>query len=136
MRHAESRSEGPPAARRQAHGTANSRPSRSTIWNPVPWQRSQGMSVQRPAQALGEVAAAQLLLGLALDLPDALARQPQRLADLLERAGVLPVEAEAHLDDAALLVVQLLQHRPSNLLLEGALDQLQLDGGDRVLLQR
>jgi hypothetical protein len=37
---------------------------------------------------------ANLAQRLALDLADALARQPQPLADLLERLGLLPVQAE------------------------------------------
>src|SRR6185503_7647367 len=87
-----------------------------------------------PAQALRLVVAAQLLLGLALDLADALARQAERLADLLQRARLLAVEAEAHPDHLALLLVEL-RHHVLDLLLEAGLDQLQLDGRDRVLLQ-
>src|SRR5438093_1247821 len=93
-------------------------------------------SIERPPQALGQVAPAQLLLGLALDLPDALAGEPQLLADLLQRARLLAVEAKAHLDHALLLLVQLLEHGPPDLLLEGALHQLQLHRGDGLLLER
>src|SRR5262249_18337811 len=79
-------------------------------------------------------APAQLLLGLALDLPDPLAREPERLPDLLERPRLLPVEAEAHPDDLPLLLLEL-GHHHLDLLLEGVLDHLELDGRDRVLLE-
>src|SRR6185436_13424850 len=89
-------------------------------------RRRRRASIQRSSQSLGQVAPAQLLLGLTLDLADALAREPQLLPDLLQRPRLLAVEAEPHLDDALLLLVQLLQHRPADLRLEGALHELQL----------
>ena len=46
--------------------------------------------------------------------------EPQRLADLLQRARLLAVEAEAHADHLALLLVQL-RHQRADLLLEGRL---------------
>src|SRR5262249_55652027 len=92
-------------------------------------------SIQLPAHALRALAAAQLLLGAALDLADALARDAQGVTDLLQGARLLAVEAEAHLDDLALLVVQLGHHGP-DLLLGGGAYHLQLHRGDGVLLQR
>ena len=46
----------------------------------------------------------QLLQGVVLDLADALAGDPERAPDLLERAGLRAVEAVAELDYAALAV--------------------------------
>src|SRR5947207_12344553 len=91
-------------------------------------------SVQRATESLGVAAAAQLLLGLALDLADALAAQPQRLPDLLKGLGLVAVQAEAHAQHVALLLVQL-RHQVVDLLLEGGAHELQLDGRDRVLLK-
>src|SRR5436190_3116658 len=45
---------------------------------------------------------AQLLQALVLDLPDALSRDVERTADLVQRARMLPVEAVAQLEDLAL----------------------------------
>src|SRR5204862_987257 len=45
-----------------------------------------------------------LLQALILDLPDALARDVERAADLVERARMLAVEAVAQLEDAPLAV--------------------------------
>src|SRR4051794_23195450 len=58
-------------------------------------------------RGLGE--ALKLLEGLVLDLADALARDVERPADLVERARVLAAEAVAQLEDAALAVGQVLE---------------------------
>src|SRR5579883_1594369 len=52
---------------------------------------------------------AELAQGLALDLADALARQAEALADLLERLGLLVVQAEAHAQDRRLALVHLVE---------------------------
>ena len=57
--------------------------------------------VLEPAGARGVT---ELVERLALDLADALARDAELAADLLERAGVSVLEAEAELDDLALAV--------------------------------
>jgi hypothetical protein len=46
-----------------------------------------------------------------LDLPDALAREMQPVADLLQRARLLALEAEAQPDDLALPAVEIAQRR-------------------------
>src|SRR6201984_1064014 len=71
---------------------------------------------------LGE--ALQLLQRLVLDLADALARDVERAADLVERARVLTAEAVAQLEHAAFAVGQILQRLAQRLLgkdLRGAL---------------
>src|SRR5207248_2172376 len=52
---------------------------------------------------------AQLLQRLVLDLPDALACDVERAADLVQRAGRLAVQAEAHLEHPALPLTQHLE---------------------------
>src|SRR6478752_6585760 len=49
---------------------------------------------------------AELLQALVLDLPDALARDLERPADLVERARLLAVQAVAQLEHPALAIVQ------------------------------
>src|SRR3954466_11787459 len=61
--------------------------------------------------------------GVALELPDALPRQAELLADRLERGG-LGFEAEAKLDDAPL---------PLGQVRDGALDALPADRLDRLV---
>src|SRR4051812_35258157 len=51
----------------------------------------------------------ELLERVVLDLADALARDPERAADLLERARLLAGQPEAHLDDLALALRQRIQ---------------------------
>src|SRR5262249_31150374 len=58
------------------------------------------------AQALGLGQRLELLERVVLDLADALARDAECLADLLERAGLHPVEPEAELDHAPLALRQ------------------------------
>ena len=58
----------------------------------------------------------QLLQRLVLDLADALARDVERAADLVERAGVLAAEAVAQLEHAALAVGEVLQRLAQRLL--------------------
>src|SRR5207247_2380759 len=68
--------------------------------------------------------ALQLLERLVLDLADALAGHVERAADLVERARVLPAQAVAQLEHAALPVRQVLQRLAQRLLgedLSGAL---------------
>src|SRR4029453_4775330 len=109
------------ACRRSAHSSPCLRPS--------------PRSIQVASQALGLPAAPQLLLGLALDLPDALPGEAQALADLLQRARLLAVQAEAHADDLALLLVEVVHDR-LDLLLEGGADQLELHRRNALLLER
>src|SRR5262249_30655842 len=52
---------------------------------------------------------AELRQRLALDLADALARQAEALADLLERLGLLVVQAEAHAQHRRLALVHLVE---------------------------
>ena len=61
---------------------------------------------------------AHLLEDLGFDLTDALARDAELLADLLERVTDTVLEAEAHLDDLALAGRQKLEHRVDVLLPE------------------
>src|SRR3954453_12530456 len=75
-------------------------------------------------QLLGLREGLQLLERLVLDLADALARHVERAAHLVQRAGVLPAEAIAELEDAALAVGEVLQRLAQRLLgqdLRGAL---------------
>src|SRR5437588_6009932 len=65
--------------------------------------RLDGEEVARAGVARG---VAQLRHGPGLDLADALAGQVEVLADLLERAGLAAVEAEAQLEDLALPLVE------------------------------
>src|SRR5436190_12887003 len=58
---------------------------------------------------------AQLLQRLVLDLADALAGDVERAADLVERARGLAVQAEAHLDHAALALAEHLQRAAERL---------------------
>src|SRR5271169_1988590 len=81
-------------------------------------------SIQVPPEALGLVAPAQLLLGLALDLPDPLSGQPEGFPDLLERSRFLSVEAKTHADDLPLLLIKLV-HDTLDLFLERGADQLE-----------
>src|SRR5262249_38325420 len=91
--------------------------------------------VQVAAQSVRFAAPAQLLLGAALDLADALARQAHRLADLLQRLRLLAVEPEAHADHLALLLVEA-AHHPLDPALERGADHLDLGRGHAVLLER
>src|SRR5258708_32430005 len=128
------------AFRRHAQGSANSRPSRSTIAKPVPPQCSQVMgtqprwpiaegchssSIQVAPEPLHLTAPAQLLLGLALDLADALAGEAQGLPDLLQRPRRLALEAEAHADHLRFLLIEIVHHGLDPLF-EGRADHLQL----------
>src|SRR5512134_2782523 len=142
MRHADAGSEATSDdGRRQAQACAYSRPPRETISKPVPPHLSQGdpvtrtILVQVAAQAGGLAAPPQLLLRPALDLPDALAAEAHRLPDLLQRLRLVPVEAEPHPDDLALLVVEA-AHHVLDAPLEGRADHLHLGRGHRVLLER
>src|SRR3954452_12537651 len=82
-----------------------------------------GWSRLAPRVALGDVAELlglrerlQLLQRLVLDLADPLARDIERAADLVQRARVLPTEAVAQLEHAALAVRQVLQRLSQRLL--------------------
>src|SRR5947199_4697498 len=68
------------------------------------------------AQLLGLGQRLELLEGLVLDLADALARDVERPADLVERARVLAAEPVAQLEDAALAVAQVLEGLAQRLL--------------------
>src|SRR5688572_30370871 len=98
----------PPAAAvfRHSQGCANSRPSFSMMRKPVPPHSPHALmrrlrSIERPAKAVRALVATQLLLGLALDLADPLAGQPQGLPDLLQGLRLLSVEPEAQVDHLA-----------------------------------
>ena len=62
------------------------------------------MGVVAQPTAIGQ--ASHALEGAALDLADPLAREPQRFADLLQRAALAVLEAEAHAQDPALASVE------------------------------
>src|SRR5207302_992115 len=71
---------------------------------------------ERSDEASGDVAkllrlseALQLLERLVLDLADALARDVERAPDLIQRARMLPAEAIAQLEHAALTVGEVLE---------------------------
>src|SRR5215210_4294417 len=68
------------------------------------------------AELLGLRERLQLLQRLVLDLADALARHVERAPDLVERARVLPAEAVAQLEHAALAVGEVLQRLAQRLL--------------------
>src|SRR5262249_45887742 len=66
------------------------------------------VSVQVRSQLAGALRSSQLLFRSNFDLTDALAREAERVADLLQRARLaVAIEAEAELDDLALPVVEL-----------------------------
>src|SRR6267142_4331017 len=144
-------------ARRQPQGRARRAPSCSRMTKPVPPQCAHGPSSNSPIahlrpgagaqrkapdthlveialELLAFLRAVQLLERLGLDLPDALARQPHHLADLLERSRLSLVEPEAQSQDLLLLRVEgpqtgiemILQRRPH---------QLGVRRRDEVLLQ-
>src|SRR5882672_2917284 len=118
---------------RQAQGRALVSPASVRTWNPVPPHREQAPSstsimeptpgtagparpgaarpclVQITLQLLAFLRAVQLLQGLRLDLPDALARQAHHLADLLQRLRFPFVEAETQAQDLLFLGVELSQ---------------------------
>src|SRR4051794_33467376 len=85
------------------------------------------------AQGVGALRVAQLGHRLTLDLPDPFAGEAEPLADLLQRAGLLPVQAEAHDDHVALAVLERLEDVADVALhhLEG--DGVLGDGGVGVL---
>src|SRR3954471_10828969 len=66
-------------------------------------------SLSDVAELLGLGEALELLERLVLDLADALARHVERATDLVQRARVLPAQAVAQLEDAALAVGEVLQ---------------------------
>ena len=72
----------------------------------------------RVAEALGLREGLQLLQGVVLDLPDALARDVERPPDLFQRVRTRAGEAEAHLDDFPLTLRQRVQRPPHVLLAE------------------
>src|SRR3954453_16504769 len=73
-------------------------------------------SLSDGAELLGLGEALELLERLVLDLADALARHVERAPDLVERARVLPAEAVAQLEYAALAVGEVLQRLAQRLL--------------------
>src|SRR6185437_3876087 len=81
-----------------------------------------GRSLLRVAKRLRLGKALELLQRVVLDLADALAGDPECAADLLERAGLLALEAEAQLDHLALALGQRV---------EGAVDVLAPQGHRR-----
>src|SRR5215217_4521514 len=72
----------------------------------------------RVAEALGLRERLELLQGVVLDLPDPLARDVERAADLLERERARAGEAEAHLDHLALALRERVERAPDVLLAE------------------
>ena len=91
------RSGRPPGVGRRAHGLAVAR-------RPLP---TDGALVEELPQPLRVAVGVELVERLGLDLADALARDAEPLADLLEGAGLLAAEAEAELQDLALAVGEL-----------------------------
>src|SRR3954470_2677408 len=86
---------------------------------PAPFGREVSAGVgAEPVRAL---ALAELRHDLALDLADALAGQPEVLADLVERAGLAVVQAVAQPDDLLLAVVQR-REDPAQVVLQQARD--------------
>src|SRR4051812_941691 len=75
----------------------------------MPWTTRGYGGLGDVPELLGLGEALKLLEGLVLDLADALARDVERPADLVERARVLAAEAVAQLEDAALAVGQVLE---------------------------
>src|SRR6266496_625746 len=71
--------------------------------------------------------------GLALDLPDPLARYAELLADLLERPGVAVDESESELDDLLLALGQRMEHALELLLQQDEAGGVDGDDGVRVL---
>src|SRR5579875_274232 len=84
--------------------------------HPRPMPRAEANQSGDVAQLLGLSQRLQLLQRLILDLPDALAGDVERAADLVERARMLATEAVAQLEDAALAVAQVLQRLAQRLL--------------------
>src|SRR4051794_22512289 len=86
-----------------------SRPRPGRILSRAAWKHRRGLSapagpnrLARVAEALGLGERLELLEGVVLDLADALARDVEGAADLLQRVRTGAREAEAHLDDLAL----------------------------------
>src|SRR5947208_15802254 len=106
-------------------------------FHPVSSHRGQGIvgiqgapaSVQMAAQLC---AAPQLVLRARLDLPDALARQMQPVADLLQRARLVVFEPESQPHDLALLAVEITEGG-LELAASGLMNHLVLDWRDAVL---
>src|SRR4051812_48492943 len=74
--------------------------------------RDPGAKPQAARQEVGSLhlqTLAELAQRLALDLADALAGQAEALADLLERLGLLVVQAEAHAQHRRLALVHLVE---------------------------
>src|SRR5215213_5691958 len=80
------------------------------------WQALNGSRLGDVAELLGLRERLQLLERLVLDLADALARDVERAADLVQRARVLAAEAVAQLEHAALAVAEVLQRLAQGLL--------------------
>src|SRR5262245_14293447 len=93
------------ATRLRSTGSVSRRtPSRPrwTVACPTYSIRAKREALHAVSEALRLRKTLELLEGVVLDLADALARDPERLADLLERARLRSVEAVAQLDDASL----------------------------------
>src|SRR6476620_6562611 len=130
-------------SRQQSQRTTRRAPSFSTGFQPVSsqsWQdiaeRSDCNSVQVRPEVARALRAAQLVGGFRLDLPDALAREPHRVADLLQRARIaVAIEPEAQLDHFALLVVELAE-RAANAGVQPAVDERFFGRGNARLRQQ
>src|SRR5205814_863729 len=96
----------PASSRQQLQRSTRRTPSRSTAFHPVSSQSGQGIgrSVEVRPQPLGS---AEFFLRPRFDLADALARQVQPLADLLQRTRLVVFQPEAQADDFALLAVEI-----------------------------
>src|SRR5215210_1190546 len=91
-----------------------SRPSSAS--SPRLLNRAGNPGLRDVAELLGLRERLQLLQRLVLDLADALARDVERAAHLVQRARVLPAEPVAQLEDAPLAVGEVLQRLAQRLL--------------------
>src|SRR5437899_12650753 len=85
----------PTCSRQQSHRTTRRTPPASTGLHPVSSHRGQDIP--------------ELFLRARLDLPHALAREMQPVADFLQRAWLVVFQAEAETHDLLLLAVEIVQ---------------------------
>src|SRR5882757_3182797 len=99
---------------KSARRVRTGRCGRWTTWSPgdLPLVRFhlQPFNLQKPLQMAETRGMAHFAKRLGLDLPDALARDPELLADFFERPRIAVAQTEAQFQDFPLAFVQAAQH--------------------------